>query len=125
MIERHSNRLPRIFLLSSRLLLGLIASLLAVIPWSECYCALDNFPRGQDFETNLLAFLALLGLVLLLIELCHRGLSALLLLRRFISRLRLGCATASRCNFGFPATLSHRTPLPDLLSASRSLPLLI
>jgi len=122
--QSSATRVSRLFLLSSRLLLGLIAGLLAVIPWSECYCALDNFPNGQDFETNLLAFLALLGLILLLVQLCRNGLSALFSIRCSISRLRPGRARPYGCTFR-PASLAHRIPLPDLLAVSRNLPLLI
>ena len=57
---------PGHFLLFSRVFVWLVALLLAVIPWSERYSMLDNFPRGQDTEFSLLAFLLFLGLMLLL-----------------------------------------------------------
>jgi hypothetical protein len=54
------------FLLLSRVFVWLVALLLAVIPWSERYSMLDNFPHGQDTEFSILAFLIFLGLMLLL-----------------------------------------------------------
>jgi hypothetical protein len=44
----------------------LVVLLLTVAPWTEHFGTFDNFPHGQDFELSLLAFLALLCLVLLL-----------------------------------------------------------
>lgn len=46
----------------------LITALLVVIPWSERYSLLDSFPHGQDTELNLLAFLVILGLILLILH---------------------------------------------------------
>jgi hypothetical protein len=67
------------FLLASRTLLCLFAVLLVATPWTEGYRLLDNFPRGQDSELNILALLAFLGLVLLLTRSARRKLRSLLL----------------------------------------------
>lgn len=56
------------FILMSRLLVGAIALLLLVIPWSERYSALDSFPHGHDVELSVLAFFVMLGLVLLFVR---------------------------------------------------------
>src|SRR5207248_5376675 len=79
-------RLTRKFLSLSRVLLSLVGCLLLLIPWTERYCSLDNFPQGQDFETNLLAFLALAGLMLLVAHLCRQGVAALFSIRCRVSR---------------------------------------
>jgi hypothetical protein len=111
------------FLLCSRVLLLLVGILIAIIPWSERYCALDNFPQGQDFETNLLAFLAIAGLMLLLAHLCEQAVSALFSIRCRVSRL---CSEIRQ--HGLPGTVplpSHRAPLPSPLTAACNLPLQI
>lgn len=68
-----------LFLLASRTLLCLFAVLLVATPWTEGYRLLDNFPRGQDSELNILALLAFLGLVLLITRSARRKLRTLLL----------------------------------------------
>lgn len=126
MTRSPSNRLPRTFLLLSRVLLLLVGILIAVIPWSERYCALDNFPNGQDVETNLLAFLTLVGLMLLLAHLCREGLAALFSLRHWISRLNLRRSPDHPYALGsFTPTPPHRAPLPSPFSAAFNLPLQI
>ena len=60
------DQFSRSLLAGSRVLMCLFALLLAVAPWTEHFGTFDNFPHGQDFELSLLAFLALLCLVLLL-----------------------------------------------------------
>lgn len=63
---QQADRFLRSLLAGSRVVMCLIALLLAVAPWTEHFGTFDNFPHGQDFELSLLAFLALLCLVLLL-----------------------------------------------------------
>ena len=111
------------FLFLSRVLLLLVALLLLAIPWSERYCSLDNFPQGQDFETNLLAFLALAGLMLLLAHLCRQGVAALFSIRCWISRLNSEFHQHGLT--GFLTSSTHQPPLPGPLSAACNLPLLI
>jgi hypothetical protein len=61
---------------ASRVMMGLIALLLVVAPWTEHYGTFDNFPHGQDFELSLLAFLGFLCLVLLLALLSKQRLTS-------------------------------------------------
>jgi hypothetical protein len=61
---------------ASRVLMGLIAALLVVAPWTEHYGTFDNFPRGGDVELSLLAFLGFLCLVLLLAQLREQRLKS-------------------------------------------------
>lgn len=112
------------FLLLSRVLLLLVAILLAVIPWTERYCSLDNFPQGQDFETNLLAFLALAGLMLLLAHLYRIGLTNLFSIRCRVSRLKSDIHRYDDLA-GFTIMAMHRAPLPSPLASVCSLPLQI
>jgi hypothetical protein len=111
------------FLLCSRVLLLLVGLLIAIIPWSERYCTLDNFPQGQDFETNLLAFLAIAGLMLLLAHLCEQAVAVLFSLRCRVSGL---CSEIRQPGLAgiFPLP-SHRVPLPRPLAAACNLPLQI
>ena len=126
MTRSTSDRLPQTFLLLSRLLLLLVGILIAIIPWSERYCALDNFPVGQDFETNLLAFLAFVGLMLLLAHLCRQGLVALFCIRHWISRLDLRRSPEHPYALGsYTVTRAHRPPLPSPPPAAFNLPLQI
>lgn len=112
-------RLSRLFVVS-------IGLLIAVIPLSERYCRLDNFPKGQDFETNLVALLAVFGLMLLFAHICRQAFAGLLsVLARtsfFISnesQRHIDSATGSaRC-------VTHRTPLPDPAFRATTLQLLI
>jgi len=60
------NEASPAFIVMSRILIAMITLLLAIIPWSERYSMLDSFPNGQDTELNLLAFLVVLGLILLI-----------------------------------------------------------
>ncbi|HEX3570013.1 MAG TPA: hypothetical protein VHU44_04255 [Acidobacteriaceae bacterium] len=126
MTTESPNRLPRIFLLLSRMLLLLVGLLLVVIPWSERYCALDNFPQGQDLETNLLAFLALFGLMLLVAHLFRQSLAALFIVQHWISRLTFSSRHAAPYALArFAASSRHRAPPPSPLSALFNLPLQI
>jgi hypothetical protein len=120
-----SSRLPQMFLLSTRVLLLAIAGLLLVLPWTEYYCAFDNFPNGQDVETNLLACLALLGLTLLFIQLYRQGLNALISLRSAISVLKVPEPRLCPSLIGIHASLVHRIPLPSPFAAACNLPLQI
>jgi hypothetical protein len=123
--RRIPNRLPPRFLLLSRVLLLLVGLLLVIIPWSERYCALDNFPRGQDLETNLLAFLALVGLMLLLAHLFRQSLAAVFSIRYWISRLSFGRSHAHPPDPASFATVAHRARLPSPLVGAFNLPLQI
>lgn len=76
-VAGRTDRSSRALFFMSRLLMGLIATLLLVAPWTECHLQLDDFPHGQDFELSMFVFLALLCLVLLLAEQCRRGVAAL------------------------------------------------
>ena len=64
------------FLFASRSLLTLFIAILAATPWTEGYRLLDNFPRGQDSELNVLALVAFLALFLLLTRVSRRALRA-------------------------------------------------
>lgn len=75
----------RSLLAGSRVLMCLIAVLLAVAPWTEHFGTFDNFPHGQDFELSLLAFLALLCLVLLLALRRKQGLKDLFAVCSWVS----------------------------------------
>jgi len=72
------------FVLASRIVLLLIAQLLIASPWTEGYRLLDNFPREQDSELNLIALLAFLGLILLLVRASRRSLRAMFALRNWL-----------------------------------------
>ena len=54
----------RAFILTSRLVVGIITLLLLVIPWSERYSNLDSFPHDHDTELGILAIFAAFGLIL-------------------------------------------------------------
>lgn len=82
------------FVLMSRIVLGLMSVLLVVMPWSEQYPGLDNFPHGQDAEMALLGFFMLLGLMLLFARSCRRGLGVLLTL--FLVFLNLAGSQVTR-----------------------------
>jgi hypothetical protein len=72
------------FVIAARLLLSTFTLLLLLTPWTESYRLLDNFPRGQDSELNILALLAFLGLVLLLARSSRSRLRAFPLLRNWL-----------------------------------------
>lgn len=78
--RKDGNDVSRKFVLASRILLLLMALLLAITPWTEGYRLLDNFPRGQDSELNVIALVAFLGLVLLLTRFSRRALRAIVAL---------------------------------------------
>ena len=102
-----------------------VGCLLFFIPWSERYCFLDNFPHGQDFETNLLAFLALSALMLLVAHLCQQSVAAFLTLGCWILRMRVVRSQLfAHALTGPNSSTVHRIPLPSPLSAA-SLPLRI
>lgn len=66
------------FVLMSRVVVALMAVLLLLMPWSEQYSALDNFPHGQDTEVSLLGFFIILGLTLLFARSRNKAVGALL-----------------------------------------------
>jgi hypothetical protein len=114
------------FGLVSRILVCLIGLLLAVIPWTERYCMLDNFPMGQDFELNLLAFLALLCLILLLAHSSKQGLRALFAVRCWLSSMIRSALRMTRHALrGHTVTLFHTPPLPSPSLGVYNLPLQI
>lgn len=104
--------------------MGLISVLLVVSPWTEHFGTFDNFPHGQDFELSLLAFLALLCLVLLLAVRRKQGLKDLVadrssvpLIAWKLGRPDRGCARV--------ANACHSPPLPSLSPGAYNFPLLI
>jgi len=103
----------------------LVALLLAVIPWSERYSLLDNFPQGQDTEFSILAFLVFLGLMLLLARRRTSILGALIKWCELVSALaRSGCAVVHAFAISLPLEYGpEHAPGPPL--AAFSLPLLI
>ncbi len=114
------------FVLMSRILVLLMALLLAIIPWSERYSGLDNFPQGQDTELNLLAFFVLLGLILLFAHSLRKGLSALFLLRYFLSAIvQLAHSLVSDSRHDVALDVPHSPPLPSLCLSAFNLPLQI
>lgn len=116
----------------TQLFLLLIGLLLAVIPFSERYFTLDNFPKGQDFETNMIALLAVFGLMLLFAHIFSEGFAALLW-----EPHRIPCSSLSSSAISSPSQrgidlansfalrLAHRIPLPDPGSGGSGLQLLI
>lgn len=65
------------FVLMSRIVVGLMVVLLLVMPLSERYSMLDNFPHGQDAELSLLGVLMILGLALLFARSSRQAFGAL------------------------------------------------
>ena len=99
------------FVLMSRILLGAIALLLVIIPWTERYSTLDNFPHGHDTELSLLGFFVLLGLLLLFVRSARKQIRSLLALRyALLSMLPAGPTTADR-QHGAGLTDTHHPPL--------------
>jgi len=103
----------------------LVAALLAVIPWSERYSMLDNFPHGQDTEFGLLAFLVFLGLMLLLARSCTTFLGVLIQWCEALSLLlRSGCTMLRVIQLPSPRAAGHEYP-PGASLAAFILPLKI
>ena len=65
------------FVVMSRVVIALMSLLLLMMPFSEQYRMLDNFPHGQDTELSLLAFLMILGLSLLFARSSNKAFSRL------------------------------------------------
>jgi len=72
------------FVLMSRIVIGIMMLLVAVIPWSERYSNLDSFPHGHDAELGILAIFALFGLILLLLRTAEQQLRNLLAVRYLV-----------------------------------------
>lgn len=69
-----------------RVLIGLIALLTAVSPWTQYYWHFDNFPRGgEDFEFGLLCSLMVFCLVLILMQLGKQGVTFWFALRQWLA----------------------------------------
>lgn len=103
------------FILLSRILIGLIALLLLIIPWSERCNTLDSFPHSHDTELSLLAVFAFFGLVLLFVRAAKRRLRNLLAVRYMLFLLipLAVSLTSHRCH-----GLALSEPGPPALSAS-------
>jgi hypothetical protein len=112
------------FVLLSRILVSLVAAFLIVIPWSERYGMLDNFPHGQDTEFSLLAFLIFLGLMLLLARSCTRFLGALMTWCEALSTLLLNDPLLLPAIHPLPRGESHEHP-PGVSQPAFNLPLQI
>jgi hypothetical protein len=101
-----ADRFSRLLMVGTRVLMCLIGLLLVVAPWTEHFATFDNFPNGQDVELSLLAFLALLCLVLLLAVIRKRGLKDIFADRAWkplmvweLGRPERGCVrTANACH---------------------------
>jgi hypothetical protein len=103
----------------------LIALLLAVAPWTEHFGTFDNFPHGQDFELSLLAFLALLCLVLLLAALRQRGLKDIFAVRAWLSLIVWELGGRPKPGFAWTANACNSPPLPSHSLGAFNLPLQI
>lgn len=114
------------FLWMCRTLTLLIVLLLAVIPWSERYSGLDNFPHGEDTELNLLAFFLVLGLILLFARSCSKGLSAFLaVFYLFLFLLRFESSLFPDPIDAEALCIPHSPPIPGTPLHACSIPLLI
>lgn len=112
------------FILISRILVVLITLLLAVIPWSERYSLLDSFPHGQDTELNLLAFLVILGLILLILRASRKQLRTSFAFKRvLLTIMRPAPSPIRNSHHGIVLTDADRPPHPG--SSLYNLPLLI
>ncbi|HEV2280519.1 MAG TPA: hypothetical protein VGS02_20225 [Acidobacteriaceae bacterium] len=112
------------FILISRILVVLITVLLAVIPWSERYSLLDSFPHGQDTELNLLAFLVILGLILLILRAGRKQLRTFFAFKRvLLTIIRPATSPIRGSHHGIVLTDADRPPHPG--SSLYNLPLLI
>ena len=122
---RKTDESSRSLIASSRVLICLIALLLAVAPWTEHFGTFDNFPHGQDFELSLLAFLALLCLVLLLAVLRKRGLKDIFAVRAWGPLVVWDLGGKPKPGFACTANACHSPPLPSPLVGAFNLPLQI
>ena len=112
------------FILISRILVAVITLLLAVIPWSERYSLLDSFPHGQDTELNLLAFLVILGLILLILRASRKQLRTFFAFNRvLLTIIRSALAPMRHSHHGIVGTDADHPP--HLGSSLYNLPLLI
>lgn len=123
--EAPSKHDPGHFVLLSRVLLWLVAVLLAVMPWSERYSMLDNFPHGQDTEFTLLAFLIFLGLMLLLAHSSMSIMGALIKWRKSVSAwVSSGCTLPHAIELSLSLEYGPEHP-PGSSHAAFSIPLQI
>lgn len=117
---------PRTFILMSRILIGMMMLLLVVLPWSECYSALDSFPRSHDTELSFLTLFAIFGLILLLVRAAKRQLRNLLAAGYWLlSIISLVLSLMPRCHRGSAFADLHGPPLPASSLEMHSLPLQI
>ena len=115
-----------VFVLTSRMLLGVIALLLAVIPWTEQFSTLDNFPHGHDTELSLLTFFVLLGLILLFVRSARKQVSSILALRyALLSILPAGLTMTAARRHGEGLKEPHHPPPPACTLNLYNLPLQI
>lgn len=114
------------FILISRILIGMMALLLVIIPWSERYSTLDSFPRGGDTELGLLTIFAVFGLILLFLRAAKKQIRNLLRARYFLfSVLPLVLSLLADCHHRLGLADRHRTPLPGSSLDAYNLPLQI
>jgi peptidoglycan/LPS O-acetylase OafA/YrhL len=114
------------FIRLSRILIVLITLLLAIIPVSERYSALDSFPHGQDTELNLLAFFMILGLILLFVRSSKKRLRSLLAFGYLLlSMIRLALSLIPDSRHGLVLTDAHHPPIPGSSLDVYNLPLRI
>lgn len=111
------------FIVVSRILVVLITVLLAIIPWSERYSNLDTFPHSQDTELNLLAFLLILGLVLLIVRSGKKRLRAFI--RVLLARVRTAMSPTRESRRGLVFWDAHPPPLTASSLDRYNLPLQI
>ena len=109
-----------------RVLLLLMALLLAVMPWTEHLWHFDNFLHGgEDFEFGLLATIMVFCLVLVLLQRSKQGVVFWFALWRWLSVLFQHPDPASP-KLSFKSVMASDTvPLPDPISSVYDLPLRI
>jgi cytochrome bd-type quinol oxidase subunit 2 len=111
--------------LAGRILILFIALLLMAMPWTEHFCNIDRFLRGgQDVEFSLLAFAAVLSLILLLSQRHRQGMTALLSLLYLLPFI-VRPAHPVAAPFSGLVVLGHNRLVPCRAFNANTLPLLI
>jgi hypothetical protein len=119
-----AEKVSRPYILLGRVLILLSLVVAIVTPWTETVWHFDRFPfGGEDFELSVFLIVAVLGLVLVLMQHCKRGLNLILALARWLSSILQDAGSPAPVSFGNLAGAFHHPPLPSPALDKYNLPI--
>jgi hypothetical protein len=118
------DKVSRACVIVGRILILLSAVLAIVMPWTENSWHFDKFPYGgEDFELSVFLIVAILGLVLVLMQHCKKGVTFIFALGRWLLSVFEDTGSPAPGSFGGLVAALRAPPLPSPALDQYSLPM--